>query len=126
MLLTVLLFFAAIAIWYFELDSDRGGYIDTFKTPDKLEHAVLGGFLCSLILNVHVAPLAALEYVLYAGILFEIAQKVPTPKNKAKRKWMTLKQMWRYSWRDTVADVVGAAVVIAIVKGYLAIQSLIH
>ena len=122
--MVVLLLLAALAVWYFELDSDLGGYRDSFRSPDKFEHAALSALLCSLLLNVQMGAVAAVGYAVYAGILFEIAQKVPTPRNRTRRKWMSLAQMCRYSWRDVVADFVGAASVVLVVELYLKVVTL--
>jgi hypothetical protein len=89
---------ALVLIWLGMLDVDRGGYVDSFRTRDKLWHA-LGGFLVCAegVLVFHLPVLPAIISTVVVGTLFECVQRWPRDGGPGF-----------LSWRDIVADTAGA------------------
>lgn len=89
--------FLALA-WLRTWDVDRGGYIDSFRTRDKVYHAA-GCFASALAaaLLLHVAPAIAAALTIAGGIGFELVQAHPRSGGAGY-----------FSWRDVVADAIGA------------------
>lgn len=88
--------------------TDIGKYEDTFFTPDKIKHAIGSGitvvvgyyiFSCSL----RVALLLSLA----GWIILEIEQAII-----GKRQG---KEVWKFMWRDIIADIVGALIVSSLI-----------
>lgn len=104
----LILLFLAFA-WALHWDRDPGGYVDTFRTRDKIWHACGCFAACLLSIAVLDVPLVgACLLTIAGGAGFELVQRYPRDHADGF-----------FSWRDVVADAVGAllAVLAAIAIG---------
>ena len=82
----------ALAIWKPTWAVGKGGYRDTWRTMDKVQHFIISLILCVLAMSVlNVDPWFAFVLTFLAGFGFEIVEGAPM-------------------WRDLVADGLGALV----------------
>lgn len=94
-------------IWWFGLDQDDGGYQDSFTTfytwpYDKAYHLLGGAGICMLALSFFGLPAwQAVGGTILVGAGFEMVQRFP-------RKPRSKSGLGFFSWRDLVADSVGA------------------
>jgi hypothetical protein len=106
----VLLTLGIVAVWYFGLDADRGGYADGWTTtaafPDKGCHFVAAFALALAAMTLGVEAGVAAVGVVVAGAGYELAQAHPRAGGAGFA-----------SWRDVVADAAGAALALVLWAG---------
>lgn len=85
------------AAWYLKVDADPGGYPDSIRTRDKVEHAAIALVLAFAATVFSGHPVSAFVITLALGIGWEAMQRFPRSGPRGF-----------FSWLDVAADAAGA------------------
>jgi hypothetical protein len=100
-----LVILALLIIGIFRLDVDRGGYVDSFFSEDKLHHFLASALLTLVSHAVLKVPLDHAAWITFcAGVGFELVQAIYRPLDK----------LVTYAWRDIVVDAAGVLCIVLI------------
>lgn len=119
MLFALLLVLAVLAVWYFELDVDLADYRDQFWNPYTWAHIAGAGALvfAGVLAGVALRPAALIVFAI--GILYELAQKLPSPRSRIARRRPPWLRIWQTSWRDILANAAGIVAAVLWTQAWL-------